>query len=175
MYRGTYRIVCTVSCIVSYRGLGVSFQPYMAIDNANVYTKANFFAMQQLNQVVFTIYPKKYNYLFENTMMRWDKILWLCLWWMASLNIKSVWLVQVSSRFKLLWICCINALVVWSHEDPIPQGHCRNDSGIILCMPPANERWPYSVPPLSLAGRIHRMIPEWPLSFDNNGNHISVG
>ena len=28
MYRGTYRIVCIISPIVSYRGLSVSFQPY---------------------------------------------------------------------------------------------------------------------------------------------------
>ena len=28
MYSGTYRIVCIISCIVSYRGLSVSFQPY---------------------------------------------------------------------------------------------------------------------------------------------------
>ena len=27
-YRGTYRIVCIVSCIVSYRGLSISFHPY---------------------------------------------------------------------------------------------------------------------------------------------------
>ena len=31
MYRGTYRIVCTISRIVSYRGLDVSFQPYFMV------------------------------------------------------------------------------------------------------------------------------------------------